>query len=223
MAGLASTTNAVRGLRWILFGLLLALSAALVNVTVTLAFVANSGFGLDGTTRGLFGLVSVAVPIAAAIVAGLALRPLYEGRTEAGNGRRFSVRGALWSALAAGVSAGTYVGTGLLLGFIQLGMGPYLFAHDTHVAAGFLFALTAGLFLFLALRDAGPSDASFLAGAALALGALSALVPVFGFDVGVAPYLLSVVSLVLWVLAYAGTIFYVGRRTAKGGQPVAVG
>ncbi len=220
---MASPANEVRGLRWILSGLLLALSAALVNVVVTLAFLTNPGFGLGATTRALLGLVLVDVPIAAAIFAALALHPLYVGRTEAGNRRRFAIRGVLWAALAAGVCAGILMGTGLLLGFIRLEGDPYLFAHDAHVAAGFLFTLTAGLFLFLALRDFGPSDASFLAGAALALGALSALVPVFGFDVGVAPYLLGLGSLVLWVLAYAGTIFYIGRRTAKGGQPVAVG
>ncbi len=223
MAETASSANAVRGLRWILVGLLLALSTAVVNVAVMLAFMIIPGFGVEATTRGLLGISYGAVLIAAAIVAGLALRPLYEGRTEVGHGRQFAVRGALWSAFAACVSGGAYVSTGLLLGFIQLGGGPGLLARDIHVASGFLFALTAGLFLFFALRDAGPSDASFLAGAALALGALSVLGPVFGFYVGVAPDLLSVVSLVLWVIAYARTIFYVGRRTAEGGQPVAVG
>ena len=219
---MTSPANVVRGLRWILVGLLLALSAALVNVAVTVAFLTNSGFGLDATSRALLGLFFVDVPIAAAIVAGLALRPLYDERAEAGSAGRFVVRGVLLSALTAGVCAGILFGTGLLPAFIRLEGDSHLFVRGVHTAASFLFALTAGFFLFLALRDVGPSDASFLAGAALAVGAISALVSVFGFDVGVGPYLLSLGSLVLWVLAYAGTIFYVGRRTAKGGQPVAV-
>jgi len=220
---MTSPANAVRGLLWILLGLLLALSVAFANVALTVAFLTNPGFGLDPTSRALLGLAFVDIPIAAVIVTVPALRPLYDERREAATGLRSASRGALWSALAAGACAGILFGTGLLLGLVRLGGIPYLFAHGAHIAAGVLFTLATGLFLSLALRDVGPSDANFLAGGALALGAMSSLVSVLRFDVGLAPYLLSLGSLVLWVLAYSGTIFFIGRRTAKGGQssPVA--
>ncbi len=220
---MASSVNLGRALRWILSGLLLALSVAILNVTVTLAFLSNPGFGLDATTRASIALVSVAISIAAPVVGGLGLRPLYDRMSEVGNGRSFAVQSALWSALAAGACAGTFLGTGLLLGLFRLVGDAYLLADATHAVAGFLFVLTAGLFLLLALRQSGSSDTSFLAGAALALAVLSAVVAALRFDVGVGPSLIGLASLVLWVLAYVGTIYFIGPRTANGAQPVAHG
>ena len=220
---LASSGDLGRGLRWILLGLLLALSGAMLNVAVTLAFLTNASFSPDAPTRTTIALVSVAVPIAASIMAGLGLRPLYGRISGAGNGRPVAARAMRWSALAAGVSAITFVGTGLLLGWVLLGGDAHSLTRAAHTLAGLLFALTAGLLLLLAVREFGSWDTSFLAGGALSLGVLSAVMPVLGFDVGVPPYLIRLVSLVLWVLAYAGTIHFVGRGSAKGGQPVPVG
>jgi len=215
-----------KGLRWVLAGLCVAFASSVVAIALESALLAITDMGIRLLVADLF----VLVPLVAVALTCTGLVGLKRGREELGPAHARDVRWAFLTSVPTAASAGLYFASGLVLGYLPiptspmgfLGLTPLAAVVGVHHVAAFLLAVCAGLFLFWTIRSLGTSDTTVLAGAAIALGILSAFEAGFLVDVGLAPLFLTAASLGLWVLAYAASLFHLRRMGFEGGaNPVA--
>ena len=134
------------------------------------------------------------------------------------------LRWAFLALIPAALGGGLLLASGLILGFVLVpaspagifGLTPLTALVGIHHLGGFLLAVFAGLFLFWTIRSLGTPETTVLAGAAIALGVLSATESAFFVDAGIAALYLTAASLGLWVLVYAASLLRIRRRGVEG-------
>lgn len=210
-------TRTAKGLRRILLGLAVTLVISVFWTAIDLAFRTIPGFGLDLNQRQAISWISSFVPVGAFAIGALGVRALWSGKEELGASHVVALRRGLRVLIITAVSAAVFLAIGLALGYVRISGTSLTLLSSVHAVAALVLALSLGMFLFWSIRDLGTAETAFLAGAALAFGALSAIQTLVQASVGVPAYLLNGASIGLWIAAYMGAYLRLDRSFPQQG------